>query len=125
MNSAITYNDLPKAEREVADLYAWGMTKKEIANARNKSVRTIENQIRVLFSKSGTRKDTEFASWYFCTRFSISFDLSPLKKGIISASLLLIIGFSLCFENSIVRTYRAPRVRTSRIEINSKKDLES
>ena len=48
MNASITYTDLPQAEREVADLYAWGMAKKEIAKVRNPSVKTVENQIRRL-----------------------------------------------------------------------------
>jgi DNA-binding CsgD family transcriptional regulator len=113
MNAAITYNDLPKAEREVADLYAWGMTKKEIAIERCKSIRTIENQIRVLFSKSGVRKDTEFASWYFCTRFSISFDLYPLKKQIIAMALLILTCIGSLNETSFIRPCRSVRSTTS------------
>ena len=38
MNTSISYDDLAPVEREVADCYAWGMTMKEIANKRKKSV---------------------------------------------------------------------------------------
>ena len=127
MNALITYNDLHPAEREVADLYAWGMTKKEIANHRGKSVRTIENQIRKLFEKSGTRKDTEFTSWYFCSRFSISFDLSPLKRQVLAMSLLILFGFGMMNESSFIRPTRNVRSRTNtaiRIRSSRKDTIE-
>jgi DNA-binding CsgD family transcriptional regulator len=122
MNTALTYYDLPTTEQQVADLYAWGMTAKEIANIRKKSIHTVKNQIRVLFFKTGTRKDTEFASWYFCSRFAISFDLSPLKKGIISACLLAIIGFNLCFEINMIRVTRSARVRVEQVARTQRKN---
>jgi DNA-binding CsgD family transcriptional regulator len=110
MNTSIAYSDLHPAEREVADLYAWGMTKKEIATQRGKSVRTIENQIRKLFEKSGVRKDTEFTSWYFCSRFKISFDLSPLTKAVVTGVFLVLIGINMLNDTNCIRSTRSIRI---------------
>ncbi len=115
MNLLIRYEDLPDAEREVADLYAYGLTKKEIANVRGRSVRTVENQIRKLFQKTEVRKDTEFTRWYFCTRFKITFDLSPVMKSAVSFCLLALMFHSIYNDNNYAR-YRM-RTRTQIEEI--------
>ncbi len=116
MNTSISYNDLPPKEREVADLYVYGLTKKEIAVSLNKAVRTVENQVRALFAKTDVHKDTEFARWYFCTRFNITFDISPLSRAIAAACLLLIVGFNIFHENNMLRSSRAARGRVARVE---------
>jgi hypothetical protein len=113
MNTAITYNDLPPALRDVADLYAWGNTKKEIAMKRGKSFYTIDQQVRTLFEKAGVRKDTEFTAWYFCSRFCISFDLSPLKKTIISACFLALFSITFLHETDCFRVRASRSFRTS------------
>lgn len=88
MNTAITYNDLPPVEREIADFYVGGLTMKEIAYKRDRSVNTVKNQIKKLFEKAGVRKDTEFAVWYFVTRFKITFELPQIKKVVATALFL-------------------------------------
>jgi DNA-binding CsgD family transcriptional regulator len=116
MNTSITYNDLSKIEREIADMYISGYTKKEIAAYRDRSYFTINNQIDKLFKKTEVRKDTEFACWYFVTRFHISFDLSPLRRAVISIFLLTILTASTILESSPFYRVRSIRARTTRTE---------
>ena len=116
MNLTLTYNDLPKVEREVADLYACGHTKKEIAMKRGRSLSTVNNQISRLFEKSNVRKDTEFTTWYFCTRFHISYDLLPIHRSFISIALLILITLSVLFETNPLYRARASRQK-SRTEL--------
>ena len=81
---------LTKRENEIAELFAWGSSKKEVANRLSVSERTIENHARNIYVKIGCGKVNELSAWWFCTRFNISFDLSPLKKQIISLVLFLL-----------------------------------
>lgn len=114
MNTAITYDDLPPAEREVADLYAWGMIKKQIAARRGKSKHTVENQIRRLFEKTDTKTAAEFSAWYFCTRFKISLDFSPIHRAIISICLLVLLSIGSITNNSSMYCRALRTARTTR-----------
>lgn len=111
MNLAISYYDLPNGEREVAELYACGLTKKEIAIARNRSIHTIGNQLKQIFIKTGTRKDTELAAWYFTTRYHLSLNIPDIARRFIALSLLALVGFSVMSEQSIVRAQRTARTQ--------------
>lgn len=82
--------ELTKRESEIAELVAWGGSKKEIASHLFISERTVENHIKNIYSKVGCGKSNELSAWWFCTRFHISFDLSPLKRQIVGFFLLLI-----------------------------------
>ena len=121
MNTAINYTDLPPKEREVADMYVYGFTKKEISYFLSKPIRTVENQIRSLYTKTEVHKDTEFARWYFCSRFNISFDLSPLKRQIAASCLLALIATSIFFDNNLVRI-RTSRARITMVKRASRKN---
>lgn len=70
---------LSEKERAVTELIAWGATKKEIASRLNITERNVENITRNVFKKTFCSKSNELAAWYFCTMYSIPFDLSPLK----------------------------------------------
>jgi len=109
MNTTISYNDLPPAEREVADLYVIGKTKKEIAMKRGRSVFTIDNQIRRLFEKTDVHKDTEFASWYYITRYD-------LKRLMITIFFLIITSLSIFEVNPLYIRVRT-RTETRRKEL--------
>lgn len=50
----------------------------------------MENHTRTIYEKLGINKATELSAWFFCTKFHIPFDLSPLKRGIIAAALLAV-----------------------------------
>ena len=82
--------ELTKRESEIAELVAWGGSKKEIANRLFLSERTVENHIKNIYAKVECGKSNELSAWWFCTRFNISFDLSPFKKKVIGFLLLLI-----------------------------------
>lgn len=128
MNTNLTYNDLPTAEREVAHLYAWGLTVKEIAVKRSKSVSTVKNQLFNVFAKADIHKDTELTAWYFCTRFKISLDYSPIHRAITSICLLMLLALgSVNNDNPFVRvrTVNAGASRTVRARTGRGRKNES
>lgn len=104
--------ELSPRETEVAELLAWGAAKKEVADQLFISVRTVENTARSIYEKIGIQKATELCVWWFCTHCGVSFDLSPIKRKIISIALLLItlpqIGD---FNDDVVRLFRTQRVQ--------------
>jgi DNA-binding CsgD family transcriptional regulator len=117
-NAAILTN----RESEVAELIAWGATKKDVANQLFISERTVENHTRSIYEKTEVTKSNELSAWWFCTKFNISFNLSPIKRQIVAVVLLLIIlPHEFSFNNDSARRNargrRAnSRVRTRRVE---------
>jgi len=110
---------LTTREQEIAELFAWGAAKKEVACRLFISERTVENHARSIYEKIGIGKVNELSAWWFCTRFGISFELSPLKKKIIAAAMSLCLIFScLHFDASRRngRSYRMIVARRHRIE---------
>lgn len=81
---------LTSREDEIAELIAWGATKKDIANILFISPRTVENHARNIYEKTGCRKSNELSAWWFCKHFHISFSLSPLARTITACALLCI-----------------------------------
>lgn len=76
--------ELTKRESEIAELFAWGASKKDIANRLFISERTVENHARNIYAKIGCQKVNELSAWWFCTRFHIPFELSPMTKKILN-----------------------------------------
>lgn len=74
--------ELTKRESEIAELFAWGASKKDVANRLFISERTVENHARNIYAKTGCQKVNELCAWWFCNRFNIPFELSPLRKKI-------------------------------------------
>jgi DNA-binding CsgD family transcriptional regulator len=123
MNFSISYYDLPKVEQEITELYASGLTKKEIASIRNRSIHTIGNQIKNIFTKTGTRKDTELSAWYFCTRYNIALNLPEYARRFVAGCLLALVGLSVYNDFSIIRPARTIRAaRTARATRNKRND---
>ena len=83
--------ELTKRESEIAELFAWGASKKDVANRLFISERTVENHARNIYAKVGCQKINELCAWWFCTTFHISFDLSPLKRKIIAGVFLMLL----------------------------------
>lgn len=83
--------ELTKRESEIAELFAWGASKKDVANRLFISERTVENHARNIYAKIGCQKINELCAWWFCTRFHISFDLSPLKRKVIVGMFLMLL----------------------------------
>ena len=111
---------LTKREVEIAELFAWGASKKDVANRLFISERTVENHARNIYEKTGCSKVNELSAWWFCTKFHISFDLSPLKRKAIAIILLcLMIPQITDFSNVAVRT-RANACRVMRVRARRK-----
>lgn len=104
---------LTARESEIAELLAWGLCKKEVADRLNISARTVENTARNIYEKLGIQKATELCVWWFCTHFNISFDLSPLKQRIIAFAMLIVITPQILSTNDnimrVIRTRTATR----------------
>ncbi|MDR1652884.1 MAG: helix-turn-helix transcriptional regulator [Prevotellaceae bacterium] len=100
---------LTKREAEIAELLAWGAAKKEVANKLYISTRTVENTARSIFEKINIQKATELCVWWFCTKFDISFDLSPVKRAIIASLILFAFTQNILYVNHVERYYRTVR----------------
>lgn len=109
-------NQLTDREKEVAELLAWGATKKEAAEKLFLSVFTIDNHLRKIFEKTGCNKVNELSAWWFCTKFKISFDLSPLKKSLIAGALILAFIPGEFYKNHNLTRSRSQRISNTRMQ---------
>jgi DNA-binding CsgD family transcriptional regulator len=78
-------------EREITELIAWGLTKKDVAMRLFISVHTVDKTVKNVFKKTGVTKVNELSAWFFVTRFHISLDLSPLYRSVVAGLLLAIL----------------------------------
>ncbi len=102
MNNA---KPLTKRESEIAELFAWGASKKDIAKRLFISERTVENHTRNIYEKTGCSKVNELSAWWFCKTFHISFELSPFKRNAITmVMIMLMIPQIIDFDNMAIRT---------------------
>ena len=116
---------LTKRESEIAELFAWGAAKKDVASRLFISERTVENHTRNIYEKTGCSKVNELSAWWFCKTFHISFDLSPLKRQVLAVVFLfLIIPQTIDFDNVAVRarTNTCRIMRTARARRKSEND---
>lgn len=105
---------LTPREAEIAELLAWGAAKKEVAYHLSISPRTVENTTRSIYSKVGIQKATELCVWWFCTHCGVSFELSPVKRGIISCLFLLILlPYEFSDSREILRSFSAKPVKAA------------
>ena len=102
-------NTLTPCQREVFEYLAWGETYKEIANRLNKSVRTVINLARLGCERLNIYP-SQIPSWWFCTNFNISFELSPVKRKVGATFLVLLFGFEVAVSNeNVIRRTRRTR----------------
>lgn len=112
---------LTKRELQVAELLAWGASKKEVPDLlpikqgkKPISVRTVEVLTKSIYEKLHIQKVNELSVWYFCTHFHISMDLNPLMRRIVAAILLLTIVLAeVNNSNDFVRTLRVRPLRST------------
>lgn len=110
-----TTAELSPRESQIAELLAWGSSKKEIATKLFISPRTVETTARNIYQKAGIGKVGELSAWWFCKSFNISFDLSPLKRSIVAvALLLLLIPKEILTSSDVFRGKRATKTAQSR-----------
>ena len=114
---------LSKRESEIAELFAWGASKKDIANRLFISERTVENHARNIYGKTGCEKVNELSAWWFCTTFHISFDLSPLKRKLLTWLMLAVLMPTIINHDNVVMRFRA-RSRTTRVQ-RSRRDNDN
>ena len=96
---------LTKRESEIAELFAWGASKKDVAKRLFISERTVENHTRNIYDKTGCSKVNELSAWWFCKTFHISFELSPFKRNAITmVMIMLMIPQIMDFDNMPIRT---------------------
>lgn len=108
---------LTKREEQVMELTAWGASAKEIAESLHVSTITIQNHLHNVKNKLHLQKATEIAAYFFCMKFNISMDLSPLKRQIGSIAMLVLIAFGIFnFDGSDMRVRRARSGRRSKTE---------
>ncbi len=113
---------LTRREKQIAELIAWGATKKDVANQLQRSVRTVENTTRSIYEKTGVTKSNELSAWWFCVNFNISFNLSPIQKKLIA---LFFLSIFLPFNyNSNRDAIRAARIRAQRVRISERGEGE-
>ena len=82
---------LSKRETQIAELLAWGASKKEVASKLFVSTRTVENTARNIYAKLGIQKATELCVWWFCTKCGVPVSLDPLKRAVTAILLLLVL----------------------------------
>lgn len=125
-------NKLSKRESQVAELIAWGASKKEIPGMLQKiyggkeiSVHTVENTLRNIFTKLGFSKSTELGAWWFCRKYAIDeaseSPLVKLRKAVTAIAFLIIIVPQII--NTDYSALRPQRARATRIErVQRRKD---
>lgn len=106
---------LARRESQVAELLAWGASKKEVADRLDISVHTVENTARNIFDKIGIQKATELSVWWFCTRLHVPFEMSPLKRATIALFLLMsILPKDILHSGDNYRMFRTRTCQTAR-----------
>lgn len=114
--------ELSPREGEIAELLAWGASKKEVADRLFISARTVENTTRNIYQKIGIQKATELCVWWFCTKCGVPVSLDPLKRAFIAVVLLFAFiprEFMFNYEDLTPRTTRT--ARTHRIVRHSRR----
>ena len=117
-------NPLTKREQQVAELLAWGASKKEIPDLLRKlyggheiSVHTVENIARNIYAKLHLNKASELSAWYFCECHQVDDSLSPIRR---ARHTVLGIVFLLLLTPQILglddQALRPQRIRTARVE---------
>lgn len=102
---------LSTREAEIAERIAWGQSVKEVADSLHISVRTVETHMKNIHSKLQINKANELAAWWFCHKFGISMDLSPLKRTVGAICLLgLFMFYEAVNEEYFVRRARGRRM---------------
>ena len=124
---------LTPRESEIAELLAWGASKKEIPDLLTIrigqspiSVHTVENITTSIYSKLQIQKVSELCTIYFCSRFHISMDLSPLKRKLGIIILLALLIPELCSASAeMIRPQRLQRSVTRTVRISRKTSKEN
>lgn len=114
--------ELSPREGEIAELLAWGASKKEVAAKLFISARTVENTARNIYQKIGIQKATELCVWWFCTKCGVPVSKDPLKRAFIAV--ILLIAF---VPREIINTddnFTPRATRTARVQRTGRRSRE-
>lgn len=103
---------LTRQENKVAELLAWGASKKEIADNLFISVNTATNHARNIFEKLNIHSVGELSAWWFCTHYHISMSFSPRKVKVTALFFLMLLIPDLYCTNQVFTRPRARRAKT-------------
>lgn len=116
--------DLSRREYQVAELIAWGASKKEVPELLKKlyggkeiSVHTVENILRSIYEKIHLSKATELSVWWFCKHYGVDGSMSPLKKA--KEAIIALVLFVIILPQAVnpdLSAIRPSRARTARVE---------
>lgn len=126
-------SSLTRRERQVAELVAWGSSKKEIPGllqrlygGREISVHTVENTVHNVMEKTGLTKSTELSAWWFCETYGISPEEAPiarLRKTLLAVFLLIVLlPQTIRPDSSMLRPQRVKTNTTRVIRTNTRKE---
>jgi DNA-binding CsgD family transcriptional regulator len=110
---------LTNRERQIAELLAWGAAKKEVADMLRISTRTVENIAKSIYEKISIQKATELCVWWFCTKCGVSFDISPIKRAIISGIILMFFSIGEFIGNANTKIISRNRVAAAASGVQS------
>lgn len=116
---------LSKRESQVAELLAWGASKKEVASKLFVSTRTVENTARNIYAKLGIQKATELCVWWFCTKCGVPVSLDPLKRAFTAIILLVAFLPRELSGNDIYRIGRSIRITRVARRGNEREDNDA
>lgn len=116
---------LTPREYEIAELLAWGASKKEVADHLFIAVRTVENHTRNIFGKLECNSVNELSAMWFCDKYQISMSLSPRKCKLMTI-LLFIILIPQIVDNSdnMVRVFRTKTAQNQTCRVSRRRDNE-
>lgn len=103
---------LTNREYQVTELVAWGAAQKEAADELGISRFTVDNIIRNVKRKLHLQKINEISAWYFCDRFNISMNLSPLKKQLTASVFLALVIIQIGYMDN-GQFFRVGRTKTT------------
>jgi DNA-binding CsgD family transcriptional regulator len=81
---------LTEREARVAELLAWGVSKKEIADMLCVSESTVRKDSERVYRKIEIQKVTELCLWWFCEKCGMSWKNDPLKRFLGIALVMLV-----------------------------------
>lgn len=105
---------LSKREMQVAELLAWGLSDKQIAEELYISFDTTRTHRRNIYQKLSINNVADLTRWYFESTGNYNFGLRP-KIRITITILFLILTLIMEFENLNAIRVRTSRVQTTRV----------
>ena len=71
---------LSRRQEQISGLISCGMAKKEVAGALHISAYTVDNTLRLVYSKTGLGKVNELTGWWINQHYHLQINFPELKK---------------------------------------------